>query len=82
MSGKADTELESVKKFNEEYLVKSVPMTQAQWRRKHTFTERVDIVMRTYLKHLEHIYGRFSGAHTEPGSKARFMEVDEFDNFC
>jgi hypothetical protein len=37
--------------------------------------------MRAYKKHLDNIYGRFSGKHTDPGSKP-LMEADEFEAFC
>ena len=42
--------------------------------------ECVDIIVKAYKKHIEHIYVLFSGRHAKPGAK-KSMELDEFEDF-
>jgi hypothetical protein len=37
-SGKVDNELDAVKIFNKEFLIKQISVPQIIWRRRHTFT--------------------------------------------
>lgn len=80
-SGKVENELDAVKMFNRDFLTKQIFEHQTIWRRRTSFTQRVDIVLRSHKKHLDHIFHRFGGAHSDPGAKPH-MEVDEFENFC
>ena len=80
------TELEAVERLVERHIDRNIitddnKFDQDQWRRKYTFNIYVDNCIKAHQKIFEHIYDKFSGRHSLPGSK-KFMFVDEFDDFC
>jgi len=67
-SGVCKTELEAIKKFNTEHILKGCRgFSQHEWRKQHTFNVFTDNVVRAYKPVFEHIYKRCSGKHAKPG---------------
>ena len=69
--GHTKSELEAVQWFNANFLEPRLKKeeTQNQWRKNNSFTEPVDIIVRGYKPHFEHIYQKYAGkaGHTKPG---------------
>ena len=79
VAGLVETELEAVKKFNDEFLAPNIKnFGQEEWRKKNTFNVETDNFMKAHTKIWEHFYSKYCGKHKKPGQKD-YMMVDEFD---
>lgn len=80
-SGQVESELEAVKKFNEEFIKpKCAQFNQTKWRYANTFNVYVDNVMKAYEPAFKKMWSIYTGKHKKPGQKAAMMQ-DEFEEF-
>ena len=73
-AGIVETELDAIKKFNEEYIIpKCKAFNQTKWRYSNTFNVYFDNVMKVYEPFFKKLWTKHSGKHMKPGQKPAMM---------